>query len=1076
LGCTQRLKNLAGFCRMGPDVVDVASIANLVAGFRENLRDLRDPRTSEAVVRQEYIDPFWKALGWDVANDAHRSYAEKDVLVEAAVGAVEGEKGRYRRPDYLFRIDGFPRFVVEAKKPAVDLRTDKDSIFQAKTYAWSAQIPFAILTNFEEFRLYDTTIKPYLDDPGRGLIEEFALRFEDYLAQWDVLWQTFGREAVAGGSLERLLARLKKVRAGRRIRGFDRVLFDLRGTEPVDQAFLKHLEDYRLRFAREIYAGNRGRFREGDARHGAAALSEATQRLIDRLVFMRVCEDRGIISYGTLRAAVEAAARDRLDLYDILRQRLREFDARFNGYLFKPHFSEELSVSAELLADFIRSLYLPEGPYRFDAIGDDLLGIIYERFLGSAITVERGTVEARQKPEVRHAGGVYYTPRFVVDTIIRRVVAPKVEGKTPSQVLDVKILDPACGSGSFLIAAYQYLVDYCCRYVAEHPKSAEAPASPRARSKTRKIALRNGDGRWLLSPDFKAELLTSCIHGVDIDAQAVEVTIMSLYLKTLENMPEGWQRGLLEHRLLPPLDNNIHCGNSLLAQTDFDDYWDKKYGGLFSRDAEVAFRMNAFDWSSHTHGFGRLFEKRWGFDCIVGNPPYIRVQELKRWAPEECEFYKWRYKSAAKGNYDIYVVFIERALELLADDGLLGFICPNKFWQAAYGEGLREIIAEGQHLRSVIDFTDQQVFHGATTYTAIHVLSKTPNQKSVEYAAIAELTDGDAQCRSIDNGRKEAGVDTYRTERPRGRSPWVFVNRRKNDWLSAVRGEHPLLGQIAEKIAQGLVSGCDRVFYLAQAGKRFRSDATNSEHEIERALIHPLLKGSVHLRRWWPDPSGKVVLFPYRRERGLWTLIPPSEMAAKYPRSFAYLQENRGLLEARERGRFAGPEFYQFSRPQNFDVMPRPKILVPAIGSQAEYCVDQRGEFYFVGSGGGGGGGYAIVPPMNIKLAYLAGLLNSKVLDTYLKAVTTRFHSGWYAYSTRYLAQLPIKLPTTAQDRKLADAIAERVQRIIAAKKDIAKNRGNDRAIERLQREIEGHEQQIDELVCRLYNVGDIPV
>jgi hypothetical protein len=186
---------------MASGTYDVKSIADLVAGFRANLTDLRDPQTSEAVVRQEYVDPFWKALGWDVANDDHRSHAEKDVLIEAPVGTIEGERVRNRRPDYLFRIDGFPRFVVEAKKPAVDLRTDKDSIFQAKTYAWSAQIPFAILTTFAELRLYDTTIKPHLEEPSRGLIEEFDLRFEDFIAQWDVLRQTFSRDAVAGGAV-----------------------------------------------------------------------------------------------------------------------------------------------------------------------------------------------------------------------------------------------------------------------------------------------------------------------------------------------------------------------------------------------------------------------------------------------------------------------------------------------------------------------------------------------------------------------------------------------------------------------------------------------------------------------------------------------------------------------------------------------------------------------------------------------------------------------------------------------------------------------------------------------------------
>ena len=411
------------------------------------------------------------------------------------------------------------------------------------------------------------------------------------------------------------------------------------------------------------------------------------------------------------------------------------------------------------------------------------------------------------------------------------------------------------------------------------------------------------------------------------------------------------------------------------------------------------------------------FAARHGFDCIIGNPPYIRVQELNRWAPEECEFYKWRYKSAAKGNYDIYVVFIERALELLADDGLLGFICPHKFWQATYGEGIRKIIADGRHLRSVIDFTDQQVFQGATTYTAIHVLSKSPNRESIDYAAIAALTDGDAQCRSLDNGRKEEHVQSYRAGPPEGCDAWVFVDKQGTGWLSRVRNRHRTLGEITGKIAQGLVSGCDKVFYLAKAGRRFRSEATGLEHEIEKALIHPLLKGAVHIRRWLPDPSQMVVLFPYRRVRGDWTLIPPEEMAAKYPNALAYLQDCRKPLEARERGRFAGPQFYQFSRPQNFGVMPRPKILVPAIGNQAEFCLDRAGEFFFVGSGGGGGGGYAIIPSIKIKLAYLVGLLNGKVLDTYLKAVTTRFHSGWYAYSKLYLAQLPIKIPRTAQER-----------------------------------------------------------
>ena len=789
----------------------------LVEGFRINLRSLRDEQTPEAVIRQEYINQFWTLLEWDVDNSAHRSSAEKDVVIEATVGTVEAEQTHSRRPDYIFRIDGFPRFVVEAKKPAIDIERNKDAIFQAKTYAWNAQIPFVILTNFEQFRLFDATVKPYHSEPDRGLISDFDLRFEDYINQWDILRNTFGREAVAKGSLEQLLAKIKHVRKGRRIRGIDGLLIDLRGTEPVDRVFLQHLEDFRLRFARALYNENRNNFPEANTHHGAARLTEATQRLIDRIVFIRVCEDREITPYGELRDILNSCSKNRLDLYSEITTKFRRFDEEYNGYLFKPHFSEQLKISPELLADFIRSLYLPEGAYRFDVIGDDLLGIIYERFLGSTITVKQNNVEAEPKPEVRHAGGVYYTPRFVVNTIIRRVVGPKIKEKSPLEVLNIKILDPACGSGSFLIATLQFLFDHCVRYISEHPEAAEIPASPRAREKKVKISFKDDEGNWHLSPKFRSQLLASCIYGVDIDAQAVEVTIMSLYLKLLEGrLPPNWQREFLKSRLLPPMDNNIRCGNSLLSQTDFDRYWDNKYGNLFGGDEDVRFRINAFDWKSETRGFGRLFNESKGFDCIMGNPPYIRVQELNKWSPEECEFYKSHYKSAAKGNYDIYVVFIEKGLEILAPNGLLGFICPHKFWQSSYGKGIREIIVKGKHLHSIIDFTDQQVFRGTTNYTAIQFFSKATNTKLVLYACITNLSDGETQCRALDSKKPIRGATFFGALHPDSSEAWVFRHESHESWCRELARGNPPLSKVASEIFVGLQTSADTVFLFEQ--------------------------------------------------------------------------------------------------------------------------------------------------------------------------------------------------------------------------------------------------------------------
>ena len=562
-----------------------ADIKDLVRGFGQHIKQIKAPDYKESQVRLHYVDRFWELLGWDVQNRAQRAPQDVEVMVEPSMDTLDDEGLRSREPDYMFRVNGFLRFIVEAKKPSVDIETDRKAIYQAKRYAWSAVIPFAVLTDFEQFRLFDTTLKPALNEPQRGLVMDFRFGYDKYVEQWDVLAATFGRDAVADGALERLRAQIRKVPAGRRLRTVDRMLIDLKGDEPVDREFLSYLDLHRKHLARHVYRDNRKVFPESDTLHGAARLTEAVQRLMDRLVFMRVCEDRGVAAWGGLRATLKRIGSEGGDLYAALCAEFRALDRAYNGYLFKPHFSEELTVDGGVLSDFIRELYPPDGPWDFSAIADDILGIVYERFLGNVVTVRKHQAEVEEKPEVRHAGGVYYTPRFIVDTIIRRVVGPNIAGKTPTELLDVKLLDPACGSGSFLVAAFQYLIDHCVRAVSEDRTLASMPATPKARKKRKEIAFKDSKGRWHVAPDFKAALLTHCIHGVDIDQQAVEVTVMSLYLKMLEGeFPPNWQRDWIERQLLPPLENNIHCGNSLIDGPDwfrFSEIHDRNQNHLF---------------------------------------------------------------------------------------------------------------------------------------------------------------------------------------------------------------------------------------------------------------------------------------------------------------------------------------------------------------------------------------------------------------------------------------------------------------------------------------------------------------
>lgn len=978
----------------------LTEIKSLVQGFRQHIKTLKTTETKEAAIRQSCIDPFWRALGWDV-GDALQRGPQADVLLENN---------------------------VETAEPT-------------------------------------------------GL---------------------HNRAAVEAGSLEELLRKVKRLSPKRRIRTVDRTLYDFKGNEPVDQVFLAHLDVHRRHFAGRLFRQNKPDFPEADTLHGAAKLTEAVQRIMDRLVFMRVCEDRDIVPYGSLRATLERIAGEGGDFYESLVSQFRTLDSQYNGYLYKPHFSESLTLDGAVLADFVRTLYPPDGPWDFAAIGDDILGIVYERFLGNIITVDKGQVDITPKPEVRHAGGVYYTPRFVVDTIIRRVVGPKIAGKTPVEVLDVKVLDPACGSGSFLVAAFQYLIDHCVAAVTADPSLATIPATPQARKKRREIAFRDRIGQWHLAPDFKAALLIRCLHGVDIDQQAVEVTVMSLYLKMLEGaLPPHWQREWLENQLLPPLDNNVRCGNSLVDSVDFERYVQERYGGLFPMDEDLRFSINVFDWTSRTRGFGRLLDPqavkergRTGFDCIIGNPPYIRVQELNKWAPQECEFYKWRYKSAAKGNYDIYVVFTEKALSLLAPEGLLGFIMPHKFWQARYGEGLRKIIADGQHLQSVVDFGDQQVFKGATTYTAIHILARKRNADGISYARFDELIDGPAQCAELNfaSRRSIPGVRRFKADHPGpDTTPFRFADARGLVQVDATRR----LDEVAD-LAQGFKTGADNVFVVELERSNgpyamIRSQATGQSHTIELASLRPLVK-SEHMKPFELRRSTLRLIFPYVRDGSKWRLRSPQEMRSHFPLLWKdYLLLLRPVLRNRERGRFdQNDTFYQFSRPQNFETLSRPKIINPDICQRPQMCWDETGEHVF---SGGAAGGVAIVPRDSMNTPLLLGIVNSKLAEYLIRINGTPFRGGYLNCEIRFIRDLPIKLPATAEDKKLAKRITDSVRAImdvktklraaatpfLGVKGGLRPTTLSDRQTTALEREVEAHEHRIDEAVFALYGVEGLP-
>ena len=307
------------------------------------------------------------------------------------------------------------------------------------------------------------------------------------------------------------------------------------------------------------------------------------------------------------------------NVYKRIRQNFQKADEIYNSGLF--HFRDEkgradppdtltlsLHIDDKPIKDIIGNLYYPESPYEFSVLPADILGQVYEQFLGKVIRLTAGhQAKVEDKPEVKKAGGVFYTPTYIVDYIVKNTVGKLVEGKTPKQIEKLKILDPACGSGSFLIQAYQFLIDYHRDWyikdgIEKHSKGKEPKL----------VQIRSGE--WRLSTPERKKILLNNIHGVDIDTQAVEVTKLSLLLKVLEGENEqslAQQMTIWHERALPDLENNIKCGNSLIA----NDYYNTEQFSIFA--VEDKLNVNAFDWNNE---FAQVFSEG-GFDIVIGNPP-----------------------------------------------------------------------------------------------------------------------------------------------------------------------------------------------------------------------------------------------------------------------------------------------------------------------------------------------------------------------------------------------------------------------------------------------------------------------
>ena len=731
----------------------------------------------------------------------------------------------------------------------------------------------------------------------------------------------------------------------------------------------------------------------------------------------------GAIEEEPPAAAYGAKARTEGTLYRELTDHIRALDQRppsykpfFNGQLFKPHFSEELVVGDEWLANFLLDLVDDDSGYNFADIKVEILGDAYERFLGKILRAQGRGATIEEKPEVRKAGGVYYTPRYITDYIVEQTVGRLLEGKTPKQVEKLKILDPACGSGSFLLRAYEEVMAHHLRWFTANPDK-----------RRKEDCYVDAANNVRLTTTLKRRILENNIHGVDIDAQAVEVTHLSLYLKMLEGENRETLRAQVElfkkEPLLPPLDKNIKCFNSLIASD-------------FSLDPDELVRVNAGDWDVH---FAEIM-KSGGFDAVVGNPPYVRIQGF----PEaQVDYFTQAYR-AATGNYDLYVNFVEKGLGLLNNTGQFGMILPNKFFRTDYGLGLRTLLSESKAVRCVIDFGADQVFE-ATTYTCLLFLTKTAIQcagytsatasrQSLEAAALREIKSQDLSA-----------------------AAWAFSSVGDTNLLKKIRQGSVRLLDLPADMSRGSSSGDDEVFVLST------QDFT-AEKSILRTPLFATDFGRYHFE---PSQEWRII-FPYIADEGDFRLLKLTEMKKDFPKTFEYLSGSADKLRKRKQYK----EWFGFSAPRNLALHDRAQIAVPLLANTGSFALipkGTRGKLCPMASGG-----FTICLGNDCRVApeFVLGLLNSKLLFWVLRSLSNVFRGGWITCTKQYFGELPIVTLDLAKqaERLQHDRLVALVDKMLtltpalrAAKSDAEKTT--------LQNALTKTDREIDQLVYQLYGL-----
>jgi type I restriction-modification system DNA methylase subunit len=702
---------------------------------------------TEADTRRIFIMPLFHALCWDV-------YSREEVAeeVKAATGRV----------DYVFKLHGVSQFYLEAKALRADL-TKPEYIKQAITYAYNKGITWAVLTDFERLQVYNA-------QTGRRCLN---LSYDNYLKNFDDLW-LLSRESLENNALNEWAEKYGALppRLG------------------IEQRLFNQLRHWREELFTQLYHYN--------PNLSFNQIDEVIQRLFNRLIFIRTCEDRRIEDRVLLGAVHEwRSSGRREELIEALRSIFRDFDGYYDSDLFALHLVDQVFIESATIENIINGLYeIPGGmaSYDFSLIDADVLGAVYEQYLGHVATVAKQrakeaqarmdlgfpsepTFELTAKKERRKEHGIYYTPRFVTDYIVRETVGHFLKERSHNEILNIKILDPACGSGSFLIRAYDELLNY--------------------------HAYRSGKSVTELDQYERLPILIKNVFGVDLDMQAVEIARLNLLL-----------RSLAKRETLPSLADNIREGNSLISGTEeelkkyFGDKWQEK---------------KPFNWEIE---FKDIMASG-GFDVVIGNPPYgdLLSEQEKNFLLETG------FTSGGKTN-DVFRFLVERGLKLLKENGLLGMILPNSYLTGIKYESFRNCVLQNAAIMALIDFGVIKVFEQGV-FNSILILRKTIDERTRNNNEVTLLSPGIHENHDISSFQKQITKQSKLIN-----SDWVLTGQLLARVMSS--SDYGRLAEFCDSKDAGINYQRTGVGWMSRAESRLRQDILydgSRQHELDIAYL-----------------------------------------------------------------------------------------------------------------------------------------------------------------------------------------------------------------------------------------------